>query len=62
MTLSTVRNRMNDMGLYGMLSILESVLDRLQKGEVHALEALDELLECEWQKRLRSSICHSDAD
>jgi DNA replication protein DnaC len=51
MTLSTVRNRMNDMGLYGMLSILESVLERLQKGEVHALEALDELLECEWQKR-----------
>jgi DNA replication protein DnaC len=51
MTISCVRNRMNDMGLSGMLSNLESVLDRHQKGDLHLLEALDELLEREWEMR-----------
>lgn len=51
MTIAGVRNRLNDMGLHGMLSVLESVIDRHQKGELHVIEALDELLEHEWENR-----------
>jgi DNA replication protein DnaC len=51
MTIAVVRNRMTDMGLTGMLSVLESVLGRHQKGELHVLEALDELLQQEWEER-----------
>jgi DNA replication protein DnaC len=42
---------MHELGLSGMLSILESVLDRHQKGESHILETLDELLQHEWEMR-----------
>jgi DNA replication protein DnaC len=42
---------MSEMNLSGMLSVLESVLDRHQKGDLHFLEALDDLLEHEWETR-----------
>ena len=51
MTLAQVRNRMQDLGFHGMLSTVEGVTDRLQKGELHILEGLDLLLENEWRHR-----------
>ena len=51
MTLSQVRNRLSELGFTGMLMNCEAVLTKLQSGEVHALEALDELLEREWRYR-----------
>ena len=51
MTLSLVRNRMAEMGFQGMLPVVESVIDRLQKGELHVTEALEYLLENEWRHR-----------
>ncbi len=51
MTLALVRNRMAEMGFHGMLPIVENVIDRLQKGELHVTEALDFLLENEWRYR-----------
>ncbi|NJL25867.1 MAG: ATP-binding protein [Calothrix sp. SM1_5_4] len=51
MTLSQVRNRLSELGFTGMLMNCEAVLTKLQSGEIHALEALDELLEREWRYR-----------
>lgn len=51
MTLALVRNRMAEMGFQGMLPVIESVIDRHQKGELHITEALDQLLEQEWRYR-----------
>ncbi len=51
MSLSQVRNRIQEMGLQGMLPVIESVIDRHQKGELHVTEALDLLLEHEWRFR-----------
>lgn len=51
MTLSQVRNRMDELGFHGMLPVLEGTLSRLQKGELHALEAIDLLLEAEGSYR-----------
>ena len=42
---------MLELGFQGMLPVLESVLDRLQKGELHMTEGLDLLLEHEWRFR-----------
>jgi DNA replication protein DnaC len=42
---------MVELGFQGMLPVLESVLDRLQKGELHVTEGLDLLLEQEWRFR-----------
>ncbi len=51
MSLSVVKNRMLELGFQGMLPALESVLDRLQKGELHVTEGIDLLLEHEWRFR-----------
>lgn len=51
MTIAGIRNRMNEMGLHGMLSVLEGVLERHQKQELHVLETLDDLLQHEWESR-----------
>ena len=51
MTLAQVRNRMQELCFHGMLPVLENVIDRLQKGELHVLEGLDLLFESEWQFR-----------
>lgn len=51
MTLAQVRNRMQDLGFMGMLSTIESVIDRTQKDGMHFTEALDQLLENEWRFR-----------
>ena len=51
MTLSQVRNRMDELGFHGMIPVLEGVLTRLQKGEIHATEAIDMLLDAEGNYR-----------
>lgn len=51
MTLSQIHNRLGELGFSGMLKDLDRVLGKLQSGEVHALEALDELLERELRYR-----------
>ena len=51
MSLSIVKNRMVELGFSGMLPVLDSVLERLQKGELHAIEGIDVLLEHEWRYR-----------
>ena len=51
MSLTQVRSRMLELNFQGMLPILEDVLDRTQKGELHVTEALDHLLEQEWRYR-----------
>lgn len=51
MTLSQVRNKMEEMQFNGMLPHVEEVLTRLQKGELNATEAIDTLLEHEWRHR-----------
>lgn len=51
MSLSVVKNRMLELGFQGMLPALESVLERLQKGELHVTEGIDLLLEHEWRHR-----------
>jgi len=51
MSLAQVRNRMMDLNFRGMLPIVEGVIDRIQKGELHVTEALDLLLENEWSYR-----------
>jgi DNA replication protein DnaC len=51
MSLSVVKNRMLEMGFQGMLPVLESVLERLQNGELHVTEGIDLLLEQEWRYR-----------
>jgi DNA replication protein DnaC len=51
MSLAIVRNRMLELGFNGMLPVLEEVLGRLQKGELHVTEGLDLLLEHEWRFR-----------
>jgi DNA replication protein DnaC len=51
MSLSTVKNRMEEMGFHGMLEILEGALTRVTKGEMSTIEAIDELLETEWRFR-----------
>ena len=42
---------MLELGFSGMLKDCEDVLTKLQKGEIHALEAIDDLLDCEWRYR-----------
>ena len=42
---------MLELGFQGMLPVVESVIDRQQKGELHVSEALDLLLEHEWRYR-----------
>jgi DNA replication protein DnaC len=42
---------MAEMGFQGMLPVIETVIDRFQKGELHITEALDCLLESEWRHR-----------
>lgn len=51
MTLSQIRNRMDELGFHGMLPVLDGALTRLQKGEIHAAEAIDMLLEAEGSYR-----------
>lgn len=51
MSLAQVRNRLLEMNFQGMLQIVEVVIDRTQKGELHLTEALDHLLENEWRYR-----------
>lgn len=51
MSLAVVKNRMAEMGFMGMLPVLESVLERVQKGELHTIEGIDVLLEHEWRYR-----------
>ena len=51
MSLAVVKNRMSELGFTGMLPALESVLERVQKGELHTIEGLDLLLEHEWRYR-----------
>jgi len=51
MSLSIVKNRMLELGFSGMLPVIENVLERLQKGELHAVEGIDVLLEHEWRFR-----------
>src|ERR1035437_9662435 len=53
MTLSQVKNRMDELGFHGMLPVLEGALTRLQKGEIHATEAIDMLLEAEGAYRCK---------
>ena len=48
MTLSQVRNKMEALSFDGMLPHVETVLTRLQKGDIDQIEALDTLLEHEW--------------
>lgn len=47
MTIAQVRNRLDELRFIGMLRGCEPVLTKLQGGEIHFLEALDELLELE---------------
>jgi DNA replication protein DnaC len=51
MSLAVVRNRIAEMGFQGMLPVIESAIERVQKGELHVTEALDLLLENEWRYR-----------
>ena len=51
MSLAQIRNRMLELGFQGMLPIVESILARVQKGELHMTEGLDHLLESEWRFR-----------
>lgn len=51
MSLAQLRNRMLEMNFQGMLQIVESVINKTQKGELHLTEALDHLLESEWHHR-----------
>lgn len=51
MTVAIVKNRMLQLGFQGMLPVMESVIDRLQKGDLHVVEALDQLFEHEWRYR-----------
>lgn len=51
MSLAQIRNRMEDLGFKGMLAGLEGSLNRVQKGETSAIEAIDEILETEWKYR-----------
>ncbi len=55
MTLAQVRNRMLDLNFKGMLPDIESVINRMQKGDLHLLEGLDLLLESEWTYRQQRS-------
>ena len=55
MTLSTVKNRMDELHLIGMLSVTENVLSEFNKGDMHVVEVLDKLLESEWSYRLCES-------
>jgi DNA replication protein DnaC len=51
MSLAVIKNRMLELGFHGMLPVLEDVLNRLQKGELHVIEGIDVLLEQEWRHR-----------
>ena len=51
MSLTQVRNRMLELNFHGMFAIVEDVIDRTQKGDLHVTEALDHLLEHEWRYR-----------
>ena len=51
MTLVQVKTRLHELGFSGMLPRLEVVIDRVQKGELHVIEGLDELFESEWRYR-----------
>lgn len=51
MSISQLRNRMMDFNFHGMLQILEATIEGHQKGELHVTEAIDRLLEHEWQHR-----------
>lgn len=51
MTLSQIRNRLDELGFHGMLPVLEPTLGRLQSGKIQVTEALDALLEAEWRHR-----------
>jgi len=42
---------MDELGFHGMLPVLEGALTRLQKGEIHATEAIDLLLDAESRYR-----------
>lgn len=42
---------MLELNFQGMLPIVEAVIDRIQKGELHVTEALDHLFEHEWLHR-----------
>lgn len=56
MSLSVVKNRMVELGFQGMLPALDGVLERIQKGELHVTEGIDELLEQEWRFRSNRAI------
>src|ERR1700682_2949187 len=47
MSLSQVRVQMEKLGFLGMLGSIEDVLQRLQRGDISGIEALNELLERE---------------
>lgn len=51
MSLAQVRNRMLELNFQGMLQIIEPMIDRIQRGELHVTEALEHLLENEWRYR-----------
>ena len=51
MSLAQVRNRLAELNFTGMSQILESTIEGAQKGNLNFLEALDQLLEHEWQYR-----------
>jgi DNA replication protein DnaC len=51
MSLTLIRTQMHELGLHGMLSVIETVLTSLQKGSLSFTEALDELLQQEKQER-----------
>lgn len=51
MTIAQVRNRMLELNFHGMLPMVDGVIERMQKGELHMTEALDLLLEKEWSYR-----------
>lgn len=55
MTLSQVKNRMDELHLVGMLDSTEKVINEFQKGEMNIVEALDRLLEGEWRYRLQET-------
>lgn len=51
MSLAQVKNRLLELNFQGMLELLEVTIDKTQKGELHITEALDQLLQNEWQHR-----------
>lgn len=55
MTLSQIRNRMEELHLIGMLNSTEKVLNEFQKGDMHIFETIDKLLESEWSYRMQES-------